>query len=103
MNVLQGVTLTDLKEAQRTSSLSPPDGQTEEGSTLDESARLRKDLTDDRGVKKTECIETIEVNPKWSKIDKVSERNSLPAAETVCDFIGSYIFFYSQSCAGGEP
>lgn len=86
MNVLQGVTLTDLKEAQRTTSLSPPDGPMEEGGALDERSSPGRGLTDDRGVRKTE------LTPKRSIIDKVSAgetpteiRNlmSLPAAPTV--------------------
>lgn len=78
MNVLQGVTLTDLKEAQKTNSLSPPDRQTEEGGTLDERTCLRKGLTDDRRVRigLTESTETTEICPKWSKMDKVRQKNS---------------------------
>lgn len=88
MNVLQGVTLTDLKEAQRTNSLSPQDRQIEEGGTLDERSCPRKGLTDERGVKMTESVETTEIKPKRSIMDEVSKRNSrrnqfrLPAAET---------------------
>ncbi|XP_044067247.1 protein phosphatase 1 regulatory subunit 12B isoform X2 [Siniperca chuatsi] len=68
----QGVTLTDLKEAQKTNSLSPQDRQTEEGGTLDERSCLRKGLTDDRRVKigRTESTETMEISPKWSKMDE---------------------------------
>lgn len=77
MNVLQGVTLTDLKEAQKTNSQPPPDRQTEEGGTLDERTCLRKGMMDDRRVKigLTESTETTEIIPKWSKMDEVSRRN----------------------------
>lgn len=88
MNVLQGVTLTDLKEAQKTSCLSPQDRQTEEGSTVDDRSCLRKSLTDDRRVKigLTESTENSDINSKWSKMDEVSLRNQfrLSAAEVDC-------------------
>lgn len=68
------MTLTDLKEAQRTNSLSPQERQTEEGGTLDERFCLKKGLTDERRVKTglKESTET-ETRPKWSKLDEVLE------------------------------
>lgn len=68
------MTLTDLKEAQRTNSLSPQDRKTEEGGTLDERFCLKKGLTDERRVKigLKESTET-ETRPKWSKLDEVFE------------------------------
>ncbi|XP_065817232.1 protein phosphatase 1 regulatory subunit 12A-like [Labrus bergylta] len=68
----QGVTLTDLKEAQKTISLSLQDRQTEDGDTLDERSCLRKSSTDDRRVRigLTESEESSEISPKWSKMDE---------------------------------
>lgn len=71
VNVLQGVTLTDLKEAQRTISMSPQDRQIEEGGTLEERAYLLKGWTDDTEARTTEGEET-----KSSIPDEVSKRNS---------------------------
>lgn len=99
MNVLQGVTLTDLKEAQKTYSSSPQDRQTEEGGTQGD----RKDLTDDRRVKisLTESTETTETRPKWSKMDEVREIHEemvyLKLLEDVCDLsVSSEFFLYSR-------
>ncbi|XP_027144340.1 protein phosphatase 1 regulatory subunit 12B-like [Larimichthys crocea] len=77
----QGVTLTDLKEAQKTYSSSPQDRQTEEGGTQGD----RKDLTDDRRVKisLTESTETTETRPKWSKMDE--QGNIEPRLETLTE------------------
>lgn len=95
VNVLQGVTLTDLKEAQRTTSLSPPDGPTEEGGALDERSSPGRGLTDDRGVRKTE------LNPKRSIIDKVSTgerrnsyRNQKSDVTSCC--ANSFLWFYRK-------
>lgn len=76
VNVLQGVTLTDLKEAQKISSLSSQDRQTEEGGTLVETSCLRKGSIDDSRVKTglMESTETTEISPKWSKMDEVGKR-----------------------------
>lgn len=77
MNVLQGVTLTDLKEARQTNSLSPQDRRAEDGGTLDERSCVRRGLTDDRRgrIGLTESTETSEISAKWSKLDEVSEIN----------------------------
>lgn len=74
MNVLQGVTLTDLKEAQKTNSLSPLDRQMEEGGTLAERSCLKKSSTDDRRLT-IGSTETTEISAKWSKMDEVINRN----------------------------
>ncbi|XP_051280922.1 protein phosphatase 1 regulatory subunit 12A-like [Dicentrarchus labrax] len=81
----QGVTLTDLKEAQKTISLAPQDRQMEEGDTLDERSCLRKGLTDDRRViiGLTESTETTEISPKWSKMDE--QGNIEPRLETLTE------------------
>ncbi|XP_045911478.1 protein phosphatase 1 regulatory subunit 12A-like isoform X2 [Micropterus dolomieu] len=86
MNVLQGVTLTDLKEAQKTSCLSPQDRQTEEGSTVDDRSCLRKSLTDDRRVKigLTESTENSDINSKWSKMDEQGNIEPRLATVTEC-------------------
>lgn len=70
VNVLQGVTLTDLKEAQRTNNLPTQDRQTKDGDTVNEWCCVRKALTDDRV-----CVETTDFSPNWRKTDEVSERD----------------------------
>ncbi|XP_056241187.1 protein phosphatase 1 regulatory subunit 12A-like [Seriola aureovittata] len=82
----QGVTLTDLKEAQKTNSLSFQDKQVEEGvCTLNDRSCLRKGLTDERRVKigLTESTETTEISPRWSKLDE--QGNIEPRLETVTE------------------
>ncbi|XP_071331076.1 protein phosphatase 1 regulatory subunit 12A-like [Trachinotus anak] len=82
----QGVTLTDLKEAQKTNSLSLQDKQVEEGvCTLNDRSCLRKGLTDERRVKigLTAATETTEINPKWSKLDEQGNIN--PRLETLTE------------------
>ncbi|KAK9514955.1 hypothetical protein VZT92_025635 [Zoarces viviparus] len=95
----QGVTLTDLKEAQKTSSLSPQDKQTEEGGTLAERSCLKKGLTDDRRVKigSTETTETTETSPKWSNMDE--QGNIEPRLESLAE---SPIPDISYSCIAGS-
>ncbi|XP_036961172.1 protein phosphatase 1 regulatory subunit 12B-like [Acanthopagrus latus] len=68
----QGVTLTDLKEARQTNSLSPQDRRAEDGGTLDERSCVRRGLTDDRRgrIGLTESTETSEISAKWSKLDE---------------------------------
>ncbi|CAJ1084765.1 hypothetical protein L3Q82_015939 [Xyrichtys novacula] len=68
----QGVTLTDLKEAQKTFSLPPQDRQAAEGGTLDERSCLRKNFAEDRRVRidLAESIEQTEISRKWSKVDE---------------------------------
>lgn len=94
MHVLQGVTLTDLKEAQKTSGLSLQDKQVEEGvCSLDDRSCLRKGLTDERRVKigLTESKETTEICPKWSQLDEVSDREIY--ADVNSDFLQPDAFF----------
>ncbi|XP_029975590.1 protein phosphatase 1 regulatory subunit 12A-like [Salarias fasciatus] len=81
----QGVTLTDLREAQRTNILSPQDREKEEGGTLDDRFCLKKGFTDDRrlliGV--TESMEEPESSLKWIKLDE--EGNTQPRLETLAE------------------
>ncbi|XP_031701248.1 protein phosphatase 1 regulatory subunit 12A isoform X2 [Anarrhichthys ocellatus] len=95
----QGVTLTDLKEAQKTNSLSPQDKQMEEGGTLAERSCLKKGLTDDRRVKigSTETTETMEISPKLSKMDE--QGNIEPRLESLAE---SPIPDISYSCIAGS-
>ncbi|XP_030590031.1 protein phosphatase 1 regulatory subunit 12B-like [Archocentrus centrarchus] len=66
----QGVTLTDLKEAQKISSLE--DRKKEDRGTLEDRSCLRMGFTDDRRVHfgVTESTETANVSLKWSQMDK---------------------------------
>lgn len=68
MNALQGVTLTDLKEAERSSQAR----QIKDGESLDERFCLRKHVTDDGGVKITERMEAAETSPSWKQMGEVS-------------------------------
>ncbi|XP_055366177.1 protein phosphatase 1 regulatory subunit 12B [Betta splendens] len=61
----QGVTLTDLKEAHKTISLSAQDTQTEEGGADD-----RFCLTDERRVTASLKSTLTEIRPKWSQLDE---------------------------------
>ncbi|KAK2851688.1 hypothetical protein Q5P01_007964 [Channa striata] len=67
----QGVTLTDLKEAQKTNSLSSHDRQTEDSGTLEDRVYLKKGLTE------------TEISPKWSKFDE--QGNIEPRLETLTE------------------
>lgn len=69
LNVLQGVTLTDLKEAQR----SGQDRQIKDGETLDDWFYLRNRATHD-GVEITE-EEATETVSNWRQTDEVSEED----------------------------
>ncbi|XP_029994666.1 protein phosphatase 1 regulatory subunit 12A-like [Sphaeramia orbicularis] len=101
----QGVTLTELKEAQKTSSLSPPDRQPEDGDSLDDRSCLRKGVTDDRRVKisLTESVEPTMNSSKFCIIDK--QGNTEPRLETVFECpsfshsstIGSCVLPYSSN------
>ncbi|XP_025757140.1 protein phosphatase 1 regulatory subunit 12B isoform X2 [Oreochromis niloticus] len=66
----QGMTLTDLKEAQKISSLE--DRKNEDSSRLEDRSCLRMSLTDDRRVQTgvTEYTETADVSLNWSQMDK---------------------------------
>ncbi|XP_068996690.1 protein phosphatase 1 regulatory subunit 12A [Embiotoca jacksoni] len=81
----QGVTLTDLKEARMTSSLSPQDREMEEGGPLDDRSCLRRGFTDNRRVRTglTESTETPEISLKWRKVDE--EGNVEPRLETLAE------------------
>lgn len=70
LNVLQGVTLTDLKEAQR----SRQDRQIKDGETLDDWFHLRNRATHDGGVEITEK-EATETVSNWRQTEAVSEED----------------------------
>lgn len=70
LNTLQGVTLTDLKEAQRSSQ----DRQIKDGETLDDWFHLRNRATHDGGVEITE-EEATETVSNWRQRDGVSEED----------------------------
>lgn len=71
MNVLQGVTLTDLREAQKISSLE--ERVKEDRGSVEDRSCLRIGFTDDTRVQTgvTETTETTDVSMKWSQMDKV--------------------------------
>lgn len=75
MNILQGMTPTDLKEAQKIRSLE--DGKNEDSSRLEDRSCLRMSLTDDRRVQPgvTEYTETTDVSLNWSQMDEVTRQN----------------------------
>ncbi|XP_043996316.1 protein phosphatase 1 regulatory subunit 12B-like [Gambusia affinis] len=79
----QGVTLTDLKEAQMSYSLSHQDREKEEESTQGNRLCLRRGFADDTGdqISLTESKETSEFTLKWTQIDK--EGNIENRLETV--------------------
>lgn len=106
MTILQGVTLTDLKEAQKISSLSHQNRQTEGGEGLAEGSDLRASLTDDQRVQTgpTESTETTELNPVWSKMDEVGKRlvpGNLCSVAEMFWFV-MYLVCVSHTCAAGE-
>ncbi|XP_017264982.1 protein phosphatase 1 regulatory subunit 12B isoform X2 [Kryptolebias marmoratus] len=102
----QGVTLTDLKEAQRTYSLSHQDREQEEGGAVGDRPCLRRGFTDDSGEKDglTESTETTEIALNWNKKDE--EGNIESRLETLtgspdlsylsvsgsCDFLSQNFF-----------
>lgn len=65
------MTLTDLKEAQRSSQ----DRLRKDEETVDERFCLRKPVTDDGEVKITEELEATETSPSWRQMDEVSEED----------------------------
>lgn len=71
--MFQGVTLTELKEAKKTSSLSLQDRDTEEGGPLDDRSCLTKGFADDSRVR-ISLTESTQSCLKWSKTDEVSKR-----------------------------
>lgn len=76
MEILQGVTLADLKEAQRTYSLSHQEREEEGGAVRDRTC-VRRGLTDDSREQDglTESTKTTKIVVKRSKKDEVTERN----------------------------
>ncbi|XP_032434876.1 protein phosphatase 1 regulatory subunit 12B isoform X2 [Xiphophorus hellerii] len=81
----QGVTLTDLKEAQMSYSLSHQDREKEEESTQGNRLCLRRGFADDTGDQTglTESKETSEFTLKWTQTDK--EGNIENRLETVAE------------------
>lgn len=71
LNVLQGVTLTELKEGERSSQAR----QIKDGEGLDERFCLRKCVTDDAGVRIPERMEAAETSASWRQKDEVSEED----------------------------
>lgn len=65
------MTLTDLKEAERSSQAR----QIKDGESLDERFCLRKHVTDDGGVKITERMEAAKTSTSWRQMDEVSEED----------------------------
>lgn len=72
LNILQGVTLTDLKEAESSSRAR----QIKDGESLDERFCPRKHVTEDGGVKKTEQMGAGETSPSWRLKGDVSEEDA---------------------------
>lgn len=68
---LQGVTLTDLKEAQRGNR----GGQIKDGEAVDERFYLRKRATRDGEVQITEQMVATETSADWRQTDDVSEED----------------------------
>ncbi|XP_061590641.1 protein phosphatase 1 regulatory subunit 12A-like [Cololabis saira] len=94
----QGVTLTDLKEAQKTYSLSGQDRENEDGDTHKERSDLRGCFTEHK-EDKTEVemsAETPDNNLKWSKVDK--EGNLEPQLETLAEASNLAYFPLSGTC-----
>ncbi|XP_077943427.1 uncharacterized protein LOC144383007 [Gasterosteus aculeatus] len=87
----QGVTLTDLKEAQKSNILSPQNSRKAEGGPLAELSCLKNGLTDDRRVRSVsmETTETAEISPKWPdgpKWSKMDEQGNVERRlETIAD------------------
>lgn len=88
LNVLQGVTLTDLKEAERSSQAR----LIKDGESVDGRFCVRKCVTDDGGVKETERMEAVETSISWRQTDEVSEEVNAGSSsalwlhkKTICD------------------
>ncbi|XP_053280954.1 protein phosphatase 1 regulatory subunit 12B isoform X2 [Pleuronectes platessa] len=96
----QGVTLTDLKEAQQTISLSPQDSRQTEDALIDRSS-LRKGFTDERRVKlgPTESTETTEISARWRKLDE--QGNIEPRLETLVENPTANDFYLSDAGSCG--
>jgi len=95
------VTLTDLKEAQKTYSLSHQDGEKEERNFLDDRSCLSRSFADDRGDKAglTESTETTEISLKWSKMDEVTRRDFFKNhIWAVCSRNCSFVTFADNVC-----
>ncbi|XP_047457471.1 uncharacterized protein LOC125017940 [Mugil cephalus] len=100
LNILQGVTLTDLKEAQKTNSLTlqeREEEEEEEGGSLDDRSCLRKGLTDDRRVQTSHAEEATQISLKWRKLDE--EGNVDPKLEILAESPNlSYLAAAASSC-----
>ncbi|CAB1433796.1 unnamed protein product [Pleuronectes platessa] len=96
----QGVTLTDLKEAQQTISLSPQDSRQTEDALIDRSS-LRKGFTDERRVKlgPKESTETTEISARWRKLDE--QGNIEPRLETLVENPTANDFYLSDAGSCG--
>ncbi|XP_069383601.1 protein phosphatase 1 regulatory subunit 12B isoform X3 [Paralichthys olivaceus] len=98
----QGVTLTDLKEAQQINSLSPRDSRQTEDALNDRSC-LRKGFTDERRVKLslTESTETTETSARWGKLDE--QGNIEPRLETLTETPTANFLYSANSGSCGLP
>lgn len=63
--------MTELKEAERSNQAR----QIKDGGSLDERFCLRKQVTDDGGVRITERMEAAETSTSWRQMDEVSEED----------------------------
>ncbi|XP_078806484.1 protein phosphatase 1 regulatory subunit 12B isoform X2 [Oryzias latipes] len=90
----QGITLTDLKEAQTTYGLSHQNRETEEG-TLDHRSSLWRGFTDAEGD--TSVVRAADVGLKWSITDK--EGNVQHQVNPLADSSYSSYLYLSESCA----
>ncbi|XP_058499412.1 protein phosphatase 1 regulatory subunit 12C isoform X3 [Solea solea] len=96
----QGVTLSDLKEAQKTKSFPPQDRQTEGAGTADDRSCLRKGCTDERRVTatRTDSTETAGMSPKWSKLDEQGNIEARLETLTECPTPNISYLSVAESC-----
>lgn len=94
MEILQGVTLTDLREAQRTYSLAHQDREIEEGVAVGDRPCQRRGCADDSEAKDelTESTETAGISLKWSKKDEVKKENKNVFS------VGNWVFCCRKNC-----
>uniref|UniRef100_A0A3B3BFS4 Protein phosphatase 1, regulatory subunit 12B n=1 Tax=Oryzias melastigma TaxID=30732 RepID=A0A3B3BFS4_ORYME len=95
VNILQGVTLTDIKEAQTTYSLSHQSREKEEEGTLDHRSSPWRSFSDAKGD--TGAVKAAEVSLKWNIIDK--EGNVEHQVDNLSESSNSSHLSLSESCA----
>ncbi|KAF6716002.1 Protein phosphatase 1 regulatory subunit 12B [Oryzias melastigma] len=91
----QGVTLTDIKEAQTTYSLSHQSREKEEEGTLDHRSSPWRSFSDAKGD--TGAVKAAEVSLKWNIIDK--EGNVEHQVDNLAESSNSSHLSLSESCA----